>query len=100
MTTDQQFDELKQIVLEFPESKIRFDSAVEVKGSPHQHLFTCWGIIADELNGVWLLDSTSTWHELRPSQSNAHLVISSLLQRVKLIKVEMEKGAVKPAAQS
>jgi hypothetical protein len=85
MTT---LETIQQIVFSHAGHEIIFTDPVQVKSSPHQLVFTCYGVHAEE-NGVWLMDGAGDWHgPLQEDQGNGRLVINSLYQRLRMLKME------------
>jgi hypothetical protein len=67
--------------------EIIFSEPVTIKLGPHQGSFECYGIHSE--NGVWLMDGAGEWHgPLSEDQQNGKLVINSLYQRLKAMKME------------
>lgn len=65
--------------------EIIFDSPVIIKSTPHQHIFSCYGIHLSK-NEIWLLDGGGAWHgPLDECQINAKYVISSIYQRLMIL---------------
>lgn len=74
---------IKEIILSRQDNEILFSDPLVIKSSPHQHVFTCYGVHA-ERDEVWLMDGVGEWHgPLSEQQVNAQLVINSLYQRLK-----------------
>lgn len=63
-----------------------FDTAIEVKLSPHTPPFYAWGVCVSPAGKVYIMDSDQEWHELNPTIGNAPLVIGSLYQRLQLMR--------------
>lgn len=83
---DQLF-EIAQIANSYPDSKVMFDTPLVVKGSPHQHIFTAYGVWSGA-DGVYVLDGAGEWHgPLQEKQANAEFMISSIYQRLKGMQV-------------
>lgn len=69
----------------YPDHRVMFDDAINVKASPHIALFSCYGACICP-NGVYLMDGEGEWHgPLKEDQVNAGLMISSLYQRLKVM---------------
>lgn len=80
-----QLIEIAQIANTYPDGKIIFDEPVQVKASPHIHVFTAFAIWSGP-EGVYVMDGAGEWHgPLNEQQANAGFVISSLYQRLKAI---------------
>lgn len=69
--------------------EIIFNDPVRVKKTPHELVFTCYGVHAED-DGIWLMDGEGKWHgPLGENQGNAMLVINSLYQRLKAMQMEL-----------
>lgn len=69
----------------YPDHRVMFDDAINVKASPHIALFSCYGACVGP-DGVYLMDRNGEWHgPLKEDQVNAGLMISSVYQRMKLL---------------
>lgn len=75
-----------QQIVESHNREIIFDDPVKVKKTPHELVFTCYGIHVE--NGVWLMDGAGQWYQLEESDQNAKLVINSLYQRLRAMQME------------
>lgn len=74
-------------IAKYPAGEVMFDDAIRVKASPHVHLFSCYGACIGR-DGVYLLDGGGDWHgPLKENQVNAGLMIASIYQRLKAMKV-------------
>lgn len=63
--------------------EIIFKDSLKVKKSPHEPVFACYGVHAEE-DGLWLMDGNGEWHgPLQETDVNGKLVINSLYQRLK-----------------
>ena len=69
-----------------------FDSAVEVKVTPHSFPFYAWGACASPTDSLYIMDSDQQWHEVEPND-NAALLIGSLYQRLKLMRTSYAKAS-------
>lgn len=68
-----------------PDRQVMFDSAINVKASPHIALFSCHGACVGP-GGIYLMDGGGDWHgPLKEDQVNAGLIISSLYQRMRFM---------------
>ena len=70
-----------------------FDSAVEVKVTPHSYPFYAWGACVSPSDSLYIMDSDQEWHEVALSDTNAALVIGSLYQRLKLMRTSYAKAS-------
>lgn len=68
--------------------EILFEDALNIKSSPHTHLFTAWGICAGP-DGLYVMDGLGKWHgPLLEKQGNSEYMINSLYQRLKAIELK------------
>lgn len=72
-----------------------FDTSIEVRVTPHSFPFNAWAVCvspppADEL---FVMDSSEQWHQVELDDDNASLVIGSLFQRLKLMRVNYAKAS-------
>lgn len=80
-----QLIEIAQIAKTHPDGQVLFNEPLQVKSSPHRHVFTAFGVWAGP-DGVYVLDGGGDWHgPLHEKQANAGFVISSLYQRLKML---------------
>ncbi|HEU4904235.1 MAG TPA: hypothetical protein VFT06_15625 [Flavisolibacter sp.] len=70
-----------------------FDSAVEVKITPHTHPFNAWAVCVSPKDELYVMDSDEQWHLVELSDFNAALVIGSLYQRLKLMRINYAKAS-------
>jgi len=70
-----------------------FNNAVEVKTSPHSFPFNAWAVCVSPSNELYVMDSDEQWHKTELNDSNAALVIGSLYQRLKLMRVSYAKAS-------
>ena len=70
-----------------------FDSAVEVKVSPHTYPFAAWAVCVSPKDKLFVMDSDEQWHEVELVDTNAPLVIGSLYQRLRLMRVDYAKAS-------
>ena len=70
-----------------------FDSAIEVKVTPHSFPFNAWAVCASPDNELFVMDSDEQWHEVELTDDNAALVIGSLYQRLKLMRISYAKAS-------
>ena len=64
-----------------------FDTAVEVKTTPHSYPFSAWAACVSPKDELYVMDSDEQWHQVELSDYNAALVIGSLYQRLKMMRV-------------
>ena len=70
-----------------------FDTAVEVKTAPHSHPFAAWAVSVSPADAIYVMDSDEQWHQLEQEDNNAALVIGSLYQRLRLMRVQYKKAS-------
>jgi hypothetical protein len=63
-----------------------FDTALEVRTSPHTFPFQAWGVCVSPENEIYVMDGNQDWHKVEPNVGNAYLVLGSLYQRLQLLK--------------
>jgi hypothetical protein len=69
------------------EGPLYFDTAISVKPTPHFHLCSIWAVWVDNKK-VFLMVADQTWHQFEASDTNANMVGSSVVQRLKLLKMQ------------
>ncbi len=70
-----------------------FDTSVEVKLTPHTHPFSAWAVCVSPKEDLYVMDSEEQWHQIELSDSNAGLVVGSLFQRLKLMRINYAKAS-------
>ena len=70
-----------------------FESAVEVKVTPHSYPFNAWAVCVSPKQELYVMDSDEQWHKVELADMNAALVIGSLYQRLKLMRVNYAKAS-------
>jgi hypothetical protein len=70
-----------------------FDSAVEVKVSPHSFPFAAWAVCISPKNELYVMDSNEQWYPVELSDDQASLVIGSLYQRLRLMRIQYAKAS-------
>ena len=70
-----------------------FESAVEVKVSPHSFPFAAWAVCVSPKNELFVMDSSEQWHQVELADDNASLVIGSLYQRLRLMRTRYAKAS-------
>lgn len=70
-----------------------FDTPVEVKTSPHTYPFSGWAVCVSPANDLYVMDAEETWHQVELQDVNAALVIGSLYQRLKLMRINYAKAS-------
>lgn len=68
--------------------QLMFDDALQIKSSPHTHLFTALGLCVGP-DGLYVMDSAGDWQgPLLESQVNSEFMINSIYQRLKAIQLK------------
>lgn len=72
---------------------LSFDPAVEVKTSPHTFPFRAYAVCVSPKDELFVMDSDEQWHQVELEDVNASLVIGSLYQRLKLMRIQYAKAS-------
>lgn len=70
-----------------------FETAVEVKLSPHTWPFAAWAVCVSPRDELYVMDGNEQWHAVEMTDVNAALVMGSLYQRLKLMRIEYAKAS-------
>lgn len=71
-----------------------FDSAVEVRITPHSLPFYVWGACISPDGRLFVMDSDEQWHELElTEEGSAALVVGSLYQRLNVMRTQYAKAS-------
>jgi len=70
-----------------------FDTSIEVKVTPHSFLFNAWAVCVSPKDELFVMDSDEQWHQVELADDNAALVIGSLYQRLKLMRINYAKAS-------
>lgn len=70
-----------------------FDTAIEVKTTPHSFPFNAWAACVSPKDELFVMDSNEQWHQVELHDGNAALVIGSLYQRLKLMRTHYAKAS-------
>ena len=70
-----------------------FESSVEVKVTPHTRPFSAWAVCVSPKDELYVMDSDEQWHKVELEDYNASLVIGSLYQRLKLMRINYAKAS-------
>jgi len=88
------FSECVEIVKELVGHEfLYFDTAIEVKVTPHSFPFNAWAVCVSPNNELFVMDSDEQWHQVELTDDNAALVIGSLYQRLKLMRISYAKAS-------
>ena len=86
--------EIKEIITGLAgHDPLYFSDAVEIKVSPHTYPFMAWAVCASPANDLYIMDGNEQWSELEITDQNAALVIGSLYQRLKLMRVRYAEAS-------
>jgi hypothetical protein len=70
-----------------------FDTAIEIKTSPHSFPLRAWGVCISPAGRLYVMDSDQEWHEADPAIGNTPLVVGSLYQRLQLMRRTYAKAS-------
>ncbi|MDB5250994.1 MAG: hypothetical protein JWP27_163 [Flaviaesturariibacter sp.] len=70
-----------------------FDTAVEVKLTPHTPPFAAWAVSVSPADELYIMDADERWHRAGLTDMNAALVIGSLYQRLRMMRVQLRKAS-------
>jgi len=70
-----------------------FDTAVEVKLTPHTYPFAAWAVSVSPKDELYVMDSDEQWHQVELKDQNVALVIGSLYQRLRLMRTRYAKAS-------
>ncbi len=70
-----------------------FDSKVEVKTSPHTFPFAAWAVCVSPTDDLYVMDADEEWHQVSLSDQKDALVIGSLYQRLRLMRMQYAKAS-------
>ena len=70
-----------------------FENAVEVKLSPHTYPFAAWAVCVSPKDELYVMDGQEEWHAVELTDFNAPLVIGSLYQRLRLMRINYAKAS-------
>lgn len=77
--------QINTIAQRYLNGQVIFDEPLKVKSTPHQHVFTVYGVWSGD-NGLFVLDGAGEWHgPLLENQLNGEIIINSIYQRMKLM---------------
>lgn len=78
-------DHIILIVSDHADQQVLFDTPVIVK-KHHESIYECWAVKIHE--GIWLMDEQGEWNELEEKDSNWALVVNSIYQRLKFMRLK------------
>ena len=59
-----------------------FDTALQVKYSPHHFPFSIWGLCVSPTDTLYVMDSDQQWYPIEAATGTDDLVIGSIYQRL------------------
>lgn len=88
------FYECVDIIKELVEHEyLYFDTAIEVKITPYSFPFNAWAACVSPKDELFVMDNNEQWHQVELTDDNASLVIGSLYQRLKLMRINYAKAS-------
>ncbi|MFL5789057.1 MAG: hypothetical protein ACJ748_13440 [Flavisolibacter sp.] len=88
------FSECIEIVKELVGNEFLYlDSGVEVKITPHSVPFLIWAMSVSPKDELFVMDNNEEWHKVELEDVNADLIIGSLFQRLRLMRVNYAKAS-------
>lgn len=75
------------------EDYLYFDTAVEVKMTPHSQPFNAWAVCVSPQDQLYVMDSNEQWHQAELQDINGSLVVGSLYQRLRLMRTRYAKAS-------
>lgn len=86
--------ECKEIVRELVgHDYLYFETSAEVKATPHTHPFNIWAVSVSPKDELYVMDADEQWHKVELGDLNAGLLIGSLYQRIKLMRISYAKAS-------
>ena len=70
-----------------------FDTALQVKHSPHHFSFTIWGLCVSPTDTLYVMDSDQQWYALDAATGSDDMVIGSIYQRLKWMGAKYAKAS-------
>ncbi|HEV7620106.1 MAG TPA: hypothetical protein VGO09_00155 [Flavisolibacter sp.] len=70
-----------------------FNDGIEIKPGPHIHVFTIWGVACSPRNELFIMDNNEEWHRIDLNDLHAQLIIGSIYQRIKLLRINYAKAS-------
>ena len=70
-----------------------FDTALQVKYSPHHFPFSIWGLCVSPNDTLYVMDSDQQWYPLDAKTGNDDLVIASIYQRLQWLGSKYAKAS-------
>ncbi|RYY40369.1 MAG: hypothetical protein EOO08_04345 [Chitinophagaceae bacterium] len=74
-----------------PNSPLYFDSALQVKLTPHSPAFAAWAVALSEDGTIQVMDASEQWHPFAAGDRNASLLLGSLYQRLRMLQAHHRK---------
>ena len=73
------------------DAPLYFETAVQVKLTPHSPPFAAWAVALAEDGTLQVMDAEEQWHPFGMDDRNAHLLLGSLYQRLRMLRVHYRK---------
>lgn len=73
------------------DAPLYFETAVQVKLTPHSPAFAAWAVALAEDGTLQVMDAEEQWHAFALEDRNAHLLLGSLYQRLRLLRLHYRK---------
>ena len=70
-----------------------FDTSVEIKITPHTNTFSLWAACVSPQNELYVMDNHEQWHKLELNDNHAAIIVGSLYQRLKLMRIQYAKAS-------
>jgi hypothetical protein len=78
-------NKIEEIIKLLNGNEVRFDTPVQIKGTPHSPIMGIEEIAVDDKN-VWVKVYKGNWSELQETDRSFDMVANSILQRLRLLK--------------
>ena len=69
------------------------DTAVEIKLTPHMPPVRIWGVSLSPAGDLFVMDQEECWHKPDLNDNHSALLIGSLYQRLKLMRIRYAKAS-------
>ncbi|GAB4092238.1 hypothetical protein [Flaviaesturariibacter terrae] len=73
------------------DAPLYFESAVQVKLTPHSPPFAAWAVGLSEDGTLQVMDADERWHPFSAGDRNAALLLGSLYQRLRMLRLHYGK---------
>ncbi|RYY88401.1 MAG: hypothetical protein EOO15_09170 [Chitinophagaceae bacterium] len=69
------------------DAPLYFESALQVKLTPHSPALSAWAVAISADGSLQVMDAEEQWHPFSPEDRNAALVLGSLYQRLRMLRM-------------